>query len=556
MAKKTNKTIKNIWVVSREYEGLAGSGGVKDVCRQLAEALALAKKSVKVVLPLYGFMNPGELGFTLLDIVLEVDMPYVGQERREKVTFWTGKRAGVQIFLVDAERYWEKRGIYTYTAEEAARDPLHHQGSAYHDYFAMNILLQKAAVSLMIRLDEKPDIIHCHDGHTAVLPAMIREIEGFREYFRQTGTLVTVHNAGLGYHQEVGDLPFAKTITGLPYSVVLDSLLAGQFNPFLAASSYAVLNTVSENYARELQETDNDLLTGWLGHRLLSTGVRLAGITNGISPADFDPSQPKRLGITAGFNPGQGDLAGKLRCKKALLKDIGNQAIQEISQIGTLANTPAQPLFTMISRLTSQKGVDIMIQALAKLLAADRKFQVLIQGVGAREMEDALIRLIELPENQGRICLMLGYNQALANRVYAAGDFFIIPSRYEPCGLTDYIAQLFGNIPVVHHVGGLVKVEDGVSGFAFQEHTPEALLETMARAIGIFRSDPQRIIAMQKAAVDLIHREYTWSRIMKRYLTLYQAARDLAGKQQAEKNGPAEQEAAEHPGHLPIPHPY
>jgi starch synthase len=119
---------------------------------------------------------------------------------------------------------------------------------------------------------------------------------------------------------------------------------------------------------------------------------------------------------------------------------------------------------------------------------------------------------------------MLGYDPLLANQVYTAGDFFLIPSQYEPCGLTDYIAQLAGNLPIVHLVGGLVKVEDGISGFAFKEYTPEALVEAIQRALEIFDSLPEEILKMQKTAVTLIKENYTWDQVVLRYLSLYEKA--------------------------------
>lgn len=527
-AKKKAAPIKNIWQVAREYEGLAGSGGIKDVCRQLAEALGRGKNKVSVVLPLYGFMDPHKLGFTLTNISFEVDMPYVGVGRRERINIWRKKTTQAAIYLVDGDRYREKQGIYTYTAGEADANPSHHQGTAYIDYFAMNVLLQKATLALIIRLGEKPDVIHCHDGHTALLPAMMRELEGFRHYFQGTGAVVTIHNAGLGYHQEVGDLPFAQVITGLPWPVIDNSLLNKQFDPFLAAAPYAVLTAVSENYARELQETDDDALTGWLGHRLLTGGIRLKGVTNGINPADFNPARPQKFGLPAGFSPARGDLAGKLKCKEKLISEISRQEITDIKQVGTLIDSPELPLFTMISRLSTQKGLDILIQALDELLSRDDGFQMLIQGVGAREIENDLIRLAQKEKNKGRICILLGYNQALANQVYAAGDFFVIPSRYEPCGLTDYIAQLFGNTPIVHHVGGLVKVKDGITGLTYAEHSPAALVEAMTKALDIFRNQPERLADIRQQAVRQIEENYTWDKVMQRYLEIYEAARPQA----------------------------
>lgn len=260
-------------MVTREYEGLAGAGGVKDVSRQLAEALVRARCTVTVVLPLYGCMDPRQLGFKKLpDKTLTIAMAYVDEERHETVFFWEKRLHKVRVLLVDAERFRNKQGVYTYTAAEEAVNPLHVRGSGHYDYFAMNVLLQKAALDMMLANGVRPDVIHCHDGHAALLPAMIREREGYRPFFKETGLVVTIHNAGLGYHQEVDDLPFAGAICGLPMRVINSNLLAGAFDPFLAASAHAVLNTVSENYARELQETDDDALTGFLGHALAERG--------------------------------------------------------------------------------------------------------------------------------------------------------------------------------------------------------------------------------------------------------------------------------------------
>jgi len=528
MAKKRSaKDIKNIWMLSREYDGLAGAGGVKDVSRQLAESLARIGRSVTVVLPCYGFMAPEKLNFTRHDISFEVDMNYTAEDRRERVLLWYAKLNGVNIYLVDAERYREKLGIYTYTPEEEEKDPSHHRGSSHFDYFAMNILLQKAALDLMILLDTKPDIIHCQDGHTAILPALLKEAGIYRHYFRKTGTIVTIHNAGHGHHQEVADLPFARAICGLQYNVIYNNLLNGKFDPFLVASPFAVLNTVSENYARELRETDDDALTGWLGHRLMARGVSLEGITNGFNPADFDTTEPKKLGLPAGYDPIKKDLAGKLTCKKEFVKQLAKQRISGIRRSGSLGYHPEQPLFTMIGRLMGQKGVDILIEALEKLLTVDKNFQVLILGSGARELEQALIRLARKKANSGRICVLSGYDPALANKVYAAGDFFLIPSRYEPCGLTDYIAQLAGSLPIVHHVGGLVKVEDGVTGFAFTDYSADALTGVMLRGMRVFRDTPDKILAMQVAAVKRIRKKYTWDKVVHRYLKLYVKAKNM-----------------------------
>jgi starch synthase len=530
------EAIKNIWMLAREYSGLAGAGGVKDVVKQLAGTLARwSGRSVSAVLPLYGFIDPEEQGFSPLQDSLrparileyKVCMHYPNVERQESVRVWLKKIDRVNVYLLESERFLEKIDVYTYTALEEEREPWKKQGKGHVDYFAMNILLQKGALALMQLLNERPDIIHCHDGHTAVVPALIREIDGFRHYFAGTDVVVTIHNAGVGYHQEIADLPFARAITGLSVQSVLDNRLGESYDPFLAAGRYAVLNTVSENYARELQETTDDQLTGWLGHRLLERGIILEGVTNGIDPADFDPRNPEKSGIAVRFDPLMDEsLEGKKNCKRAMLQKLpGNEILSEVSKFGHLEQDLEKPLFTFIGRLNDQKGVDVLISAVRFLLHFNKDIRFLFLGSGATWEEDQMINLTEQPSNRGRVCFLRGFSPAMANWVYAAGDFFIIPSRYEPCGLTDYIAQLFGNIPIVHYVGGLVKVLDGVTGFTYKENTRDDLAGAVLRAAECY-GNPDCIRKMQKNAVKQIQDNHTWDKVMKRYLRLYKKARE------------------------------
>ncbi|CAK8723690.1 Glycogen synthase [Candidatus Electrothrix laxa] len=524
-------------MVTREYDGVAGAGGVKDVCRQLSEALVRhANCDVRVVLPCYGFIDAAALGFKRVRLscrkevakmpaVFDVDMNYPDKERRESVSLWRKKEQGVLIYLLDSLRFAEKQAVYTYTPAEEKEKKWQKAGTGHFDFFAMNVLLQKAALDLMILLNLRPDIIHCHDGHAAILPAMFREHGGYRHYFCKTGAVVTVHNAGLGYHQDVEDLDFAGAITGLPESALRSGLFNKAFNPFVAAAGYAQINTVSENYARELQETDEDRRTGLLGHEFLKKGVELVGVTNGVNPEDFNPAQGTKRGLAADFNPEKGKLDGKRLCKEEMLHSCREVSPESgdwkaVEQYGSLGGTPESPLFTFIGRLTAQKGVDILLQAVSLIATMD--FQLLILGSGDNALEQKLQDLAEDDTFCGRICFLKGYDPDLALKIYAAGDFFLIPSLYEPCGLTDYIAQLFGNLPVVHHVGGLVKVLDRKTGFAYQEHTPEALAEIMGQALEIYRYAPEQLAVMRRTAVKHIRTHHSWQHVMDDYLSLYQ----------------------------------
>jgi starch synthase len=291
------------------------------------------------------------------------------------------------------------------------------------------------------------------------------------------------------------------------------------------------MNTVSEQYGRELQETDDDRLTGWLGHTLRERGVTLHGVTNGIDPAEFDPRDHGRSGIDASFDPLQeGELDGKRICKETLLRELGgNLHVAGIHPVGSLDFRPDLPLFTFIGRLNEQKGVGVLLAALRGLLQDTGKgeptFQFLLLGSGGHDEERELAALAKKKEHRGRVCFLKSFHPQLANRIYAAGDFFLIPSRYEPCGLTDFIAQLFGNLPIVHHVGGLVKVVDGETGFSYAHHSAAALTGAMQRAMALYRDDRATIRVMQRQAVARIYERHTWQRVMQQYLELYKKAK-------------------------------
>ncbi len=535
---KEQAAIREIWMVSREYGNIAGAGGVKDVVAGLSVTLARwTGRSVQVILPCYGFMQPEKMGFSPLAdplrtnerLVFETDLNYPDIERKEQVRVWYAKIEKVNLYLLDAERFREKLDVYTYSTEEERSQPWQRKGEGHYDYFAMNILLQKASLDLIMLLGASPDIIHCHDGHTAVLPAMIEELPGYRNYFRQTACVVTVHNAGKGYHQEIADLDFAASSSGLSLDFVQSSRLGDCFDPFLAAGHSALLNTVSENYARELRETSNDLLTGWLGHTLLERNIKLEGITNGIDSDTFSAKNPKQTGVAAAFDLlADKELAGKKKCKQVILQQLNRKnEIAGVCQSGVLNTDLALPLVTFIGRLSEQKGVDELTRALGGLLEKRKDFRFLLLGSGSSRDEAGLIALAEKKKYAGRVTVLRGYDTRLAAKIYAAGDFFVIPSRYEPCGLTDFMAQLFGNLPIVHHVGGLVKVLDGRTGFAYSTQSSAALAAAIERALDLFHSDPAGIRNMQRLAIEQIEKHFTWKMVSKKYLALYKQARKM-----------------------------
>lgn len=525
--------INNVWMVSRELDGVAGVGGVKDVTRQLLAAIARRGLQASLVMPLYARIDRQRHGLVDTGLELALPMDYEFEVRAVRARIQRARLVGATVYFVDAACYAQKEGIYTVTPAEAARagDPSL-VGSGYYDFFEMNVTLQKASLELIQHLGARPDVIHCQDAHTALIPALMHNVPRYRDYFAQTGAGITVHNAGPGYNQEVFDVGFARAITELPPEVIRAGLHNGGLYPFVTGGTCAsFINAVSENYAREIMEVPaEDERTGGLGTAFRQRGIRLTGVTNGIDPAEYDPTQPAKMDLPAAYHPAAGDLAGKAECRRALLAEINRGQTPGVTTHGRLEDAPGRPLITMIARLTPQKGVDRFIGAVTRMLESeDREVLFLVLGSGDPRYEEELKDLTGDARFEGRVALALGFSPALANRIYAAGDFFVNPAEFEPCGLTDYMAQLMGNVPVVHYVGGLVKVQDGVTGYGYKPHTSKALAQTLRRAINTFRQQPKKHVRIIQQAIQTIHERYTWDKVLEQgYLPLYQGSNIIA----------------------------
>ncbi len=529
-------SIKRVVHVSREYGALAGAGGIKDVVEGLAKASAVLGIDTHVFLPFYRLTEENAEPALKETWSFPVPMHYPTERRFEHVTILSAElQPHLHAHLVKTDRYrWlyeevggiERRGIYQYTEQEAralGRPGL--KGQGYSDFFAMNVLLVKATLGALGRMSDKPDVIHCHDGHAALLPVLAQaSTEGFDPFLGFVPSVLTIHNAGIGYHQEVADIEFAASICGLPREVVHGCLFDGKFDPLYAGGLFCSrLNTVSENYAHELQHSGKDAATGWLGHALASQGVELVGITNGVDVEKYDPKNAVP-GLPAAFDPRSGDLSGKEICKKITLGTVAGKDLPlNVRAEGACPYHPDVPLVTFIGRLEKQKGVEVLADALEDLFAADEDVLFLALGTGAPDAEARFRHLAD--RFRGRVCIALGYNPALADQIYAAGDFLLIPSQYEPCGLTDFYAQLLGNIPLVHRVGGLVKTVDGRFGLSYVGGKAE-LLECLRRALAMYREKEKATMRrIQADAASNVHKNFTWAKVLeKKYLPLYNEA--------------------------------
>jgi starch synthase len=513
--------------VSREYAGLAEAGGVKDVVRGLADALVRRGVPTTVVLPLYGFLR-SDIDRGKPAVSFTVSLP--DQDRgnglfEEHVDVFQSQMNGVRLLFVESRRYSALRDVYTYTAQDETENPWRNKGTGHWDAHQLNVLLQRAALEAAERLDSARVLFHCHDGHTAFLPALMRELSPYARRFRSSAAVVTIHNAGKGYHQEVWSPEFAALLTGLSQSVLEKGMLGEAIDPLLLAGSYSSLCTVSEQYAKELLGEKESEVSGGLGKACRDRGIPLYGITNGIDPTPWDPRFPEHSGLPFKYDPSIGDLEGKKKCRQNLEVRLG---------LPMGANGERPPLYAFIGRLTEQKGVDILFSSLKEILFEEAESLFVVLGSGEKQREDMFSWLAAQAKPHGRLCFIPRYDPALAKLIYAASDFFLIPSIYEPCGLTDFISQILGSIPIVHRVGGLVKVRDGETGFSYDVQSPAALSAALRRTARAFTADPATLEGIRRRAFAEIFIRHTWDRVLEDgYLPFYKKA--IEGSQWTQK---------------------
>ncbi len=452
------------------------------------------------------------------------------------------------IASVVADRFAGKELPYTYTAAEARAiaeagrtgaivcgaeppppDFRPREGTGHFDHFAMNVLLQKAALAWIDRLEGELTV-HCHDAHTATLPTMARS--GLAREDRRF--VVTAHNCGVAYRQRCPDLDFVSAVCDLPSGVVRRCVIEGEFDPFGAAALHAdQVNTVSAGYAWEVQSahlptSGADPDVRGLSQFLADQGVTLFGIPNGIEPALKGPEA-----IEPEIRPGRlhlGTFLWKPRFRQAFAERISaaelapEWGIRPDHRQGSLAGLAEDScLFTFVGRWTPQKGVDILVRAAHEVLDAHPRAALCMLGDGNdASLSDSMARLVS--EHPGRAVVLRGFSERLAAWIYAAGDFFVVPSRFEPCGLVDMIAQLNGNVPIVNQVGGLAKVVDGTTGLGYfarnDRENLRGLVGAMLRALAL-AADPSKLGRMRTAGNLAVRAKHNWQAALRRYLPLY-----------------------------------
>ncbi len=561
--------------VARECAAVTAAGGVGDVVLQLGLECARQGFRTSIVLPHYGKFSRERLARLAerlapivpgcdsrprfpLPVDMGIPMAYASHPRRAEsirlVTIDFRGPASLSLVFVVSGRFTGKGRPYTYTAEEArtiARAPPGAksacgaelppsgfpvaEGSGHFDYFAMNVLLQKAALAWMQRCGDPPLAVHSHDAHAAMLPMMAKH--GAPASLRaRTRFVVTAHNCGTAYRQRCADLDFVAAVSGLPLAAVRRCVIEGEFDPLGCAALHAdALTTVSDGYAWEVQgarisTSGGDSEVRGFSEFLARHGVRLRGIVNGISP---ELKGPQAFLNEAGLaRADTEDFRWKPAFRRQFALRISGAelppewSLRRDCRYGHLGGLPPGGcLFSFVGRWTEQKGVDILVRAASEVLDLHEDAGLCVLGEGNQPL--LLGSLIELVEQfPGRVVVVQGFSHSLAASIYAAADFCLVPSRFEPCGLVDMIAQLNGNLPIVNQVGGLAKVVDGVSGIGYFARNDRAnlrgLVDAMRRAIAL-RADPSAHTRMQRTAATTVRRKFAWSAVFRRFAPLYEA---------------------------------
>jgi starch synthase len=468
--------------VTAEYYPYARTGGLAEAVAGLDGFQAAAGLDVIAILPLYRTVRD-------VDCDLEpVGPPFVvslgGRAEEARVFRVAGPVTGAQVFFIEHLGYFNRSGIYG----EAGAD--------YPDNARRFAFFALAALTALPRLTQRRILLHAHDWHTALAPVYLRTLFDQHRWAREASVVLSVHNPG--YQGHFG--PEVMPDIGLPWELFHWTMLEwyGKVNLLKGGLVFAdYVTTVSPTQAAELRTPGGGF---GLHGVFVGLGDRLVGVLNGIDQRLWNPATDPL--ITAQYSVDK--LEGKRRCKAALQRSFG------------LPQRRRAPILGMAGRLVTQKGLDLILQA-RQLLASDAQFVFL--GSGDPYYEQALTDLASAAPN--RIGVQLDFTDRLEHRLMAGADIFLMPSLYEPCGLTQMRSQRYGAPPVVRRVGGLNDtVEDGVTGFAFDAYAPAAFEEAALRALAGY-ADAPRWQAMVRRGMA---RDFSWERSVDQYLDVYRRA--------------------------------
>ena len=477
-----------ILLASSEVHPYSKTGGLADMVGSLARALGHKGHQVGVVTPLYAGIRERFAG--LKQLSLPVSLPLGPREVKAEV--WELQAApGVTVYFLDQPQFYDRAGLYQ------------DQGVDYPDNAERFIFFAKAVAQLALRMPWEPEVLHLHDWQGGLAALLIQHRRKTEGQGRSPGVCLTIHN--LAYQ---GVFPGAQyALTNLPWDYFTPAGVEfyGQLSCLKAGIVYAdIITTVSPRYAREITTEEMGCgLDGLLRKRQDS----LVGILNGVDYEEWNTISDPYLWLPYSAE----DLRGKAANKLELQKEFGLPVDAQV------------PLFGSVGRLAEQKGVELILGALEEMLSARLQFVVL--GSGSRAIEKAYEDLARRHPLQ--VGVRIGFDERLSHRIEAGCDFFLMPSRFEPCGLNQMYGLCYGTIPIVRSTGGLDDTvidprQDAAraNGIKFTEYSSTALAKGIRKALALY-DDGELLNLFRQNAMSA---DFSWERTVEDYLQVYESS--------------------------------
>jgi starch synthase len=471
---------------SPEVVPFAKTGGLADVAGTLPVALRALGCDIRIIMPFYRMVESVAIERTL--VIEDLEIP-VGNKVYTGDVWETRLAQSVPVYLIKCDEFFDRSNLYG-TAK-----------GDFRDNAERFIFFSRCALEACMKLDFAPDIVHCHDWQSGLIPAYLKTIYNNRPCFSKTGCVFTIHNVA---YQGLFDKD-AFNLTGLPGRLFsIDGLeYWGKMSILKAALIFSdVINTVSKKYSEEIQTPEFGYgMEGILAMRTAD----LYGILNGVDYEEWNPATDTY--IAAHYS--SADLSGKQTCKKDLLKEYNLPS-----------SLRTQPLLGVISRLADQKGFDLLAEIIDELMAIDLGFVLL--GTGEQKYHELFTAIgKKYPQRAG---IKIAYNNAIAHKIEAGCDMFLMPSRYEPCGLNQIYSLKYGTVPVARSTGGLddtivdYNESDGRgNGFTFTQYRSREFLKAIQRALKVFANKA----AWTRLAKNCMAYDFSWEQSAQQYMELY-----------------------------------
>jgi starch synthase len=459
--------------ITSEAVPYSKTGGLGDVAGVLPNVLAKLGVEVTVFSPLY----PSARKFPLERVDHVLTVPF-GGGRME----WGGVQRKGRFYFIEHDNFFGREGLYGNGTGD------------YKDNLQRFVFLMRGALEYLSHTGQQPDILHVHDWQTGLVPLYLKTV--YARAFPKAKSVFTIHN--LAHQGRFWKELMPQTGIGWNHFNFLDLEYYDHINFMKGGLVHAdAITTVSPTYAHEIQHP----VHGWgLDGVIRDHASRLRGILNGVDYDEWNPEKDPHIAAKYSAK----SMAGKAACKAALQQRCG------------LPTRPEVPVLSIVGRLAAQKGVDLFAHGADGILTKD--VQMVVLGTGEHWLEDA-VRSVAW-RHRGKLSAHIAFDNGFAHQIMAGSDMLLVPSKYEPCGLTQMYALRYGTIPVVRSTGGLVDtVQHGVTGFRFDDYTPQSMQWGTGEAIGAYH-DSARWAKLQAAGMS---RDYSWDASAREYLKLYES---------------------------------